>query len=404
MPPKRPAPKRTAKKPAPSPSRAPKKAGGKGRGRSGARLYLWLLLAALLLGGLLWLARRADRETPELPVKPTQPAATRVDQSGAAREQVEAFLAATAVPAESVSREPAEFPHHYQVHHRRPAGESVDKLRQRLRQLAPPLALSIPEDGVLVIVDSQGKSLVTIQYLPAAPVPPKAVNPPVGKGGRVAIIVDDLGRGTQAAKQLLAIDEPVTFAVLPGEAQAADVARMAHAAGREVMLHTPMEPQGFPVVDPGDDALLTGQGDDELKVRLRALLDRVPHASGANNHMGSRFTEDERAMNAVMAVLKERGLFFIDSLTSSNSVAVEAARRAGVPVLRRDVFLDNVAEVGPITVELRRLAEKARRNGHAVGICHPYPETLQALRQELPKLARQGVVFVKLSDLMGSGG
>jgi polysaccharide deacetylase 2 family uncharacterized protein YibQ len=137
---------------------------------------------------------------------------------------------------------------------------------------------------------------------------------------------------------------------------------------------------------------------------MLALLKQVPHAAGVNNHMGSRFTEDEQAMTAVMAVLRERGLYFVDSLTTSRSVGSATAQRAGVPAVRRDIFLDNVAEVDAIVQQIRRLAGKARRNGSAVGICHPYPETLQALRQELPKQAGQGIEFVPVSGLLGAGG
>ena len=359
---------------------------------------LLLLGAAITLVGLVWLARREEKLPPVPPVE--RPAVARIDQSAAAREQVEAFLAAHAVPAPAITREPADQPRHYQVRHRSPAAKSVEELRQRLRRLTPPLLLSTPEDGVLVIVDGQGKTLLTVQYLPG-PVPPKALAPPPGKIGRVAIIVDDLGRGLKQARQLLAIRQPVTFSILPGEPHAAEVARMAHAAGREVMLHAPMEPQGFPVVDPGDDALLVSYPDEELRERMNALLTRVPHAAGINNHMGSRFTEDERGMAVIMAVLRERRLFFVDSLTSGQSVGTTAARQAGVPILRRDVFLDNVAEVEPIVREIRRLADKARRNGGAVGICHPYPETLKALSQELPRLAGQGIEFVKVAELLG---
>jgi len=337
-------------------------------------------------------------------VKPSErPAETRVDQSVAAREQIEALLAAAAVPVDAITREPADLPRHYQIRHRSPSAKSVEELRQRLRRLAPPLVLATPEDGVLTIVDSQGKTLLTVQYLPVS-APPKATPPPPGKGGRVAIIIDDLGRGLKPAKQLLAIRQPVTFSILAIEQHATEVARMAHAAGREVMLHVPMEPQGFPVVDPGDDALLINQSDEALRSQLQALLDRVPHAAGINNHMGSRFTEDERAMAVIMAELREHGLFFVDSLTSGHSVGTATARQAGVPILRRDVFLDNVAEVEPIVREIRRLADKARRNGGAVGICHPYPETIRALQQELPKLAAQGVEFVTVAELLKSGG
>lgn len=324
---------------------------------------------------------------------------TRIDQSAAAREQIEAFLATTAVPVEAVAREPANFPRHYQIRHRSPSARAVEDLRQRLRRHVPPLALSMPEDGVLAIVDSQGKTLLTVQYL-AAPTPSKATPLPAGNKGKVAIIVDDLGRSLKQAKQLLEIEQPVTFAILAIEPHATEVARMAHAAGREIMLHAPMEPQGYPVVDPGDDALLVNQSDDELRSQLQALLSSVPHAAGINNHMGSRFTEDARGMAVIMAELRRHGMFFVDSLTSGNSTGTETARRAGVPSLRRDVFLDNVAEVELIVQEIRRLAEKAKHNGGAVGICHPYPETLRALQQELPRLAAQGVEFVKVSELL----
>jgi hypothetical protein len=220
----------------------------------------------------------------------------------------------------------------------------------------------------------------------------------------VAIIMDDLGRSLPQAHKLLALSQPVTLAILPGEPHAAAVANAAHAAGREVMLHAPMEPQGYPVVDPGDDALLLSQSEDELRPALLALLARVPHAVGVNNHMGSRFTEDERGMGVVMEVLRQHGLFFVDSLTSNGSVASRMAQGAGVPVLRRDLFLDNVAEVRAIVREIEHLADKARRNGSALGICHPYPETFAALQQELPRLAREGIVFVDVRALLKGGG
>ena len=398
MPPKRPHPKKPVKKPRSGGSLPPQKR-GKGSPRSDWRLHLLLLISALLIIALVWLARREERLPPPLP----SATVSQVDQATAAREQIEAFLAAAAVPAGAISREPADLPRHYQVRHRSPAADAVERLRQRLRQLEPPLVLFTPEDGVLTVGNAEGTTLLTIQYLPV-PTPPKAEVPPPAKGVEVAIIVDDLGRGTRTARQLLAIKQPVTLAILPIEAQAAEVARMAHAAGREVMLHVPMEPQGFPVVDPGDDALLVNLPPAELHDRLTALLGGVPHVAGINNHMGSRFTEDERAMTVVMAVLRQHGLYFVDSLTSGNSVGTATARQAGVPSLRRDVFLDNVPEVAAIAREIRRLAAKAARNGSAVGICHPYPETITALRQELPALASQGVKFVPVSTLLKTAG
>ncbi len=219
-------------------------------------------------------------------------------------------------------------------------------------------------------------------------------------GPLLTIIMDDLGRSTYTAEMLLSISEKVTFAILPDEPHAAQVAEMAHAAGREVMLHTPMEPQGYPAVNPGKEALFVKYNDAEIRRRFDSLLARIPHASGANNHMGSRFTEDARALSTVMESLHEKNLFFIDSRTTGRSRAPEVARQHGVPTMNRDVFLDNVADVDAVIREIRRLEGKARRQGMAIGICHPYPETLEALRKELPGLAARGVTVVPVSVLL----
>lgn len=404
MPPKRPksSGKSSSKPPVKSPGKSPSrsrsgKVGRKGPARFGWRVHLTLAISTLLLIVLIWLARR-DVKPPPSP--PPAPAVTAVDPLPAAREQVEAFLAGLPVPAAAITREPAETPRDYRIRHRAPQAAPVEVLRRKLRKLTPPLTLATPEDGVLTIVDPAGRTLLSIQFLPTLP-PPVGKPPLAAKGGKVAIIMDDLGRSLPQARKLLALEQPVTLAVLPGEPHATAVANAAHAASREVMLHMPMEPQGYPVVDPGDDALLLSQSDDALHEAMLAQLAKVPHAVGVNNHMGSRFTEDERGMGLVMGVLRKRGLFFVDSLTSSHSVGGSAGSQAGVPVLRRDVFLDNVAEVGKIVREIERLAEKARRNGSALGICHPYPETFAALQQELPRLAREGIEFVRVGELVG---
>lgn len=409
MPPKRPRSDKSSGKPRgqsagkPSgkssgkPASRPRSGKGGGPGRFGWRLPLALVLSALLLIGLVWLARR-EAQPPSSP--PPKPVATAADPLPAAREQVEAFLAGLAVPAGAITREPPEAPRDYRIRQRAPKAAPVEEFRQKLRKHKPPLALAVPEDGVLTILDPAGARLLSIQFLPTLP-PPAVKAPGPFRKGQVVIIMDDLGRSLPQARKLLAIEQPVTLAILPGEPHATAVAEAAHAAGREVMLHLPMEPQGYPVVDPGDDALLLNKDDEQLRRELLVLLARVPHAVGANNHMGSRFTEDERGMAAVMKVLRDHGLFFVDSLTSNHSVASRAGEQAGVSVVRRDVFLDNVAEVGAIVREIERLAEKARRNGSAIGICHPYPETLEALQKELPRLAREGVEFVKVAGLVG---
>jgi polysaccharide deacetylase 2 family uncharacterized protein YibQ len=229
-----------------------------------------------------------------------------------------------------------------------------------------------------------------------APVSPMMRGP--GKP-RLAIIMDDLGRDLGSARTLLGIDLPVTFAILPGEVHAARVARLAHQQGREVLIHIPMEPRSYPVVDPGDDALLVEQSPEEHRRRFQIFLQQVPHASGANNHMGSRFTEHAEGLATIFAEMKQAGLFFVDSVTSSKSVALTGARQAGLRAIGRDVFLDNVQDVERIAVEIRKLVALAEKHGQAVGICHPYPQTMEALRREAAFL-RERVEVVAVSRLL----
>lgn len=230
----------------------------------------------------------------------------------------------------------------------------------------------------------------------STPVPPPVTT--VSKP-RLAIIMDDLGRDLGSARTLLGIDLPVTFAILPGEAQAARVARLAHQQGREVLIHIPMEPRSYPVIDPGDDALLVEQGPEELRRRFQIYLQQVPHASGANNHMGSRFTEHAEGLATVFAEMKQAGLFFVDSITSPKSVALAGARQSGLRAVGRDLFLDNVQDVERIAAEIRKLVAVAEKRGQAVGICHPYPQTMEALRREAPFL-RARVEVVPVSHLL----
>ena len=166
------------------------------------------------------------------------------------------------------------------------------------------------------------------------------------------------------------------------------------------MVHIPMEPKGVETKPFEKNGLLLAMSDDELASRLRGYLDAVPHATGANNHMGSRFTEDSGKMRVVLHQLRERRMFYVDSKTSPASIGDRLAREMGIPTAGRNVFLDNEQDPAAIRKQIAQLSAIARKKGAALGICHPHKTTIQTLAQTLPALKAEGVTFVHASALV----
>lgn len=216
----------------------------------------------------------------------------------------------------------------------------------------------------------------------------------------VAIIVDDLGADLAMMQDLLDLQLNLTAAVLPNVPHARAVAELAHSEGHEVLLHIPMEPKNFPTVNPGSQALMVDLSTTEVQNRLRGYLDTVPWITGANNHMGSRFTESRKGMQEVLQILKEQGLFFVDSRTTAGSVAVTEAKRLNLAYAERDLFLDNEISEAAIRTQIRKLIKIAKEKGSAIGICHPHLETYAALKKEAPGFAAAGVNLVSISALV----
>lgn len=226
--------------------------------------------------------------------------------------------------------------------------------------------------------------------------------------GHLAIVVDDVGRELHLMEQLLGLRYEVTFSVLPGAVYAAGAQlrlRADRRRYREILLHLPMEPDDPAQMQDGaearEDFLRASDSPHELQRKTAAALERVPAAIGVNNHMGSRLTADRAAMDAVMPVLAERGLVFLDSRTTAATVAERAARDAGVPTLARHVFLDDDANEAAIDAALMRAAELARREP-TVAIGHPSPELVAVLERRLPQLYDQGIGVYPLSALLGA--
>lgn len=216
---------------------------------------------------------------------------------------------------------------------------------------------------------------------------------------RITIIIDDLGNRASDARRVASLPGPVACAVLPDTPYAEAVAGACRDAGKDVLLHLPMQSSDA-TAKPGDWQLTVDQSREELGQRLDAALARVPHATGVNNHMGSALTPRVAHMHWLMRDLAERRLWFVDSYTTAASVAAESARLAGVPVLRRDVFLDNERETGAIAAQWERLLGIAAEAGHAVAIGHPHEETLDVLEAVLPGLSERGFSLVSPTDMM----
>ena len=224
--------------------------------------------------------------------------------------------------------------------------------------------------------------------------------------GHLAIVIDDVGRELQLFEQLIALRYPLTFAVLPRSPYASGV-QLRLAADprrrREVMLHLPMEPLDESATHRGAETrevfLRAGDPPDALRAKLEEALARVPSAVGVNNHMGSRLTADEAAMEALMPVLRERGLYFLDSRTTAETVAATVAGDAAVPALSRQVFLDHDPHPDSVRAALREAAERSR-SAPVVAIGHPTPATVAVLREELPRLYASGVTVYSLSELV----
>jgi uncharacterized protein len=284
----------------------------------------------------------------------------------------------------------------------------VGALQHDLTEIARRHNLSVAESsssGVIRIDFSRDGNLTHVVHV----VTPLAVRTrpptsPMHPNPRLAIILDDMGHDRAAAESLLALPFPLTISVLPHLPLSAEVAEEAYRRGDQILLHLPMEPEagggGSEGVTQEEIELRVGMNPDQVNSTLNDMLETVPHASGVNNHQGSRATADLPLMQALMPALRDRNLFFIDSRTTAATVAFDSAERAGVPAASRKVFLDDTPTKDAVLAQLALAARDASRDGSAIAIGHPRPATIAALAQEVPKLEERGVRFVFASDLV----
>jgi len=219
---------------------------------------------------------------------------------------------------------------------------------------------------------------------------------------RIAILIDDIGYDLSPLNELLKIDASLTFAILPHYAHSVDAANILHKAKREILLHLPMEPHTFPDENPGMGALFLSMSDEQIKDEVDNDLDAIPHLSGVNNHMGSKFMEDETKVDIVFRQIKKRNLFFVDSRTTPLSRGPEIARKLGLRFVSRKVFIDNDNDYMAIFRNLttRIDSEFDPQSEAVVMIGHPHMKTIQALKEAIPVLKARGIDIVPVSALV----
>lgn len=217
---------------------------------------------------------------------------------------------------------------------------------------------------------------------------------------RVAVVIDDLGRSVGTIERLRGIGVPITYAVLPYETRTSEVVRALADSGQEMILHLPMQAKG--TQNPGPGALSVDMTPERVREVTARALDQTPGVIGVNNHMGSAFTADATLVAAVMDEVSARGLIFLDSRTTPETVGAAQARAAGVPWIERSVFLDNERVEEAIRARFLEGLGVAAERGQAVLIGHPYPETMAVLEREIPRARDRGFEFVGISRLVAA--
>ena len=217
---------------------------------------------------------------------------------------------------------------------------------------------------------------------------------------RVSIVLDDWGYNLESLNILKEIKEPITLAILPHLPYSKNVAEFAKQNGIDSILHMPLEPHTNPDITLEKDTILTTMSDDQIRNLLKSAMKTTPGIKGINNHMGSRATEDEHTMKIIFSELKKHKLFFLDSVSTNNSICKDLARKIHLGFAERNVFIDNEMDYASIKNQILSLVDLAKKQGYAIGIGHDRKLTLEVLKDILPELSKEGIKFVPLSELV----
>lgn len=246
-----------------------------------------------------------------------------------------------------------------------------------------------------IIAKKKAAAVSIKKKAPALPVIIKKIKQP-----QVAIVMDDFGYNMNNIEELFTIKGPITLSILPDLPYSTKIAEAAHSRGYEAILHLPLEPHRKDVRQEVD-TIKSGMEKSEIVARLKEEIETVPYIVGVSSHMGSKSTEEKGLMITIFEELKNRGLYFFDSLTSRESVCSQAAKLTGIRYGKRDIFLDNSEDIPYIEKQIMTLRRMAFSRGTVIAVCHDRPNTIATLAKLMPLMARDGIKFVYLSELVG---
>ncbi len=216
---------------------------------------------------------------------------------------------------------------------------------------------------------------------------------------KIAIVIDDLGPAHKQTEEIIALPSPLTLAFLPYAKDLPDKTGQAKAQGHEILIHMPMKPLSDKV-NSGPLTLQAGMSAEKMEAYLETAFKAVDGSAGMNNHMGSSFTKEDKAVDMFMDILSKKGMFFLDSRTTSETVCEIAADKHSVPFVSRDVFLDHKNEKEFIENALKEVERIAKKHGQVIAIGHPHTLTIKALEKWIPEVKARGFQLVPLSVLV----
>lgn len=225
--------------------------------------------------------------------------------------------------------------------------------------------------------------------------------PELPSKGKLIFVFDDAGHNLEQLQYFLDLPFPCTIAVLPKLPNSRETARRIRAAGKELILHQPMQALN-PNINPGDGAVKPGMDREEIKKIVASNVEEIGPIAGMNNHEGSLITSDEKAMEAVLELCREKNIYFLDSRTSSKSVVPQVAKKLNMNIWERAVFLDNKKDKAYMKKQIIEGLEIASQRGEAIMIGHVFTVDLAILLKEMySDLTQEGYTFSTISKSKG---